>query len=399
MRGRQQLGREVLVPIRDYEPAIQMGMHVDAQAGIGPASGTRTELEEAPVQLHRVVVLHRAPVLEAADAVEVRRRRAPSGHRMSRGQGEAGVVAGEKSIEDALRVRQRAGLGKAQLDHEAILEGAEEPLDAAFSLRRPGGDPANAEFVQGAADLGGLGPASELFAQGQGGAWIAVKDAVAIRVGGGGEAIPADQLAEQEEVAVGLFLEAEDAAEYVSGSIVDGGVKYEAGATVLEPGMVTAVHLDEEAGLRHALAAAAMAGRATGAGTADARRAEEALHRPPGEAQALVFGEQLGEMMIIHASVAGAGEREDLGPHRFREAPGRGPAPVAMGQRRDSLRAYCSQEPADVPERQAHERRGGLSGEGPGLEAGKDMGALLLLFGQGNRLPVHSPRVTNSLTR
>ena len=238
-----------------------------------------------------------------------------------------------------------------------------------------------------------------MLAQSQWDTGITVKDAVAIRIGGGGEAVAADQVAEEEEVAVGLFLEAKDAAEDRAGRIVDGGVEDEPGAAGFEPRVVTAVHLDEEAGLRHALAAVAMAGRAAGAGTADAGGAEEALHRPTGEAQALAFGEQLSEVMIIHAGVAGAGEREDVGPHRVGEASRRGAAPVAMGQRRDPLRAYVSQEPADVPERQAQELRCGLRREGPGLEAGQDMGALLLLLGQGNRLPEHSPRVTNSLTR
>jgi len=264
---------------------------------------------------------------------------------------------------------------------------------------RAGRDPANAKFVQRAADLSGLGSALQLLAQSQRDTRITVKDAVAIRVRGGGQAVAADQVAEQEEVAVGLFLEAKDPAEHLAGRIVNRGVEDETGAAVFEPGVVTAVHLDEEPGLRHALAAAAMAGRAAGAGTPDAGGAEEALHRPPGEPQALAFGEQLSEVMIIHAGVASAGEREDLGPHRFGETARRGPAPVAMGQCRDPLRAHVSQEPADMPERQFHELRGGLSREGPGLEAGQDMGALLLLLGQGNRLPEHSPRVTNSLTR
>ncbi len=34
----------------------------------------------------------------------------------------------------------------------------------------------------------------------------------------------------------------------------------------------------------------------------------------------------------------------------------------------------------------------------PGLNAGEDVRALLLLRGQGDRLPVHSPRVTESLS-
>jgi hypothetical protein len=114
--------------------------------------------------------------------------------------------------------------------------------------------------------------------------------------------------------------------------------------------VVAAIHLDEEAGLRHALAATAMAGRPAGAWAADPGGAEEPLHRPRRQAEALAFGEQLGEVMVIHAGVAGACQREDSSPDRLCDAAGRGPAAVAMGEGRKTLLAQAGQEPTEVPE-------------------------------------------------
>jgi hypothetical protein len=43
---------------------------------------------------------------------------------------------------------------EAELDDEAVLQGAPEPFDAAFGLRRAGRDVADAEVVKDAAELG-----------------------------------------------------------------------------------------------------------------------------------------------------------------------------------------------------------------------------------------------------
>ncbi len=170
----------------------------------------------------------------------------------------------------------------------------------------------------------------------------------------------------------------------------------EAWAAGLEPGVVAAVHLDEEAGLGHALAAAAMPRGAAGAGTTDPGLAEEQPDQRPREVQAFPLREQLGEMMVIDPGIRGARQGKDLGSDGLREAPRGGAAPVAMSQRGEAMLADLGQEPADVPDRQGQELSRHPSGEGSGLDPGQDMGALLLLLGQGNRLPGHTARVTDS---
>ena len=185
-----------------------------------------------------------------------------------------------------------------------------------------------------------------------------MKDAMAIGVGGGRQAIAADELAEHEEIAVGIFLGAKDTGEDFAHRIVDGGVEDEAGAAVLKPGMVATVHLDEKASLRHALPAAAMAGWAASAGALDAGGAEQPLHGRSGEMQFLPLGEELGELTIVHADIAATGEGDEPDPDGLSgSAQGRTPA-VAMGERGEAMLAGLRHEALDVTDREAHEPRG-----------------------------------------
>jgi len=215
LSSREGLGSEALAPVIHSERAIEVGVDFDAGSGVAASARPGPELEEAPIELHGVIVLDGALVLEGADAVEVSpgRSRAPGGLGVRGGLRESGIVAREKPVEHALGLRERARLGEPELDDKAILEGAKEPLDPSLRLRGMRTDPADAEFLEGAPDLGGLGPALELLGQGERGAGIAVKDPVAVGVRRAGEAIAPDELAEEQEVAVGILLRAEDAAE------------------------------------------------------------------------------------------------------------------------------------------------------------------------------------------
>lgn len=320
----ERLGSEALAAVVHGERAIQMCVDVDAGSGIAAATWPGPELEEAAAELHGVIVLDDASVLEGADAVEIPqdRGRPPGGLGVSRGVSEAGIVAWEKPVEQALGLGERARLGEAELDDQAVLEGAKEPLDASLGLGGVSTDPADAEFLEGASYLGGRGPALELFGQSERGAGIAVKDPVEVGVGRSGETIAADELAEEQEVAVGIFLRAKDAAEDLARGVVDGGVEHETRPAIFEPGVVAAVHLDKESGLGHAFTAAAMAWGTAGAGAADPGGAEEPLHSPTRYTQALALPEQLGEVVVVRTRIGGAGQGEDAVPDGLCEAPG-----------------------------------------------------------------------------
>lgn len=363
MTGRELLGAKTLATVVDGQRAIEVGVDVHPRSSVAAPTGTGLELEEAAVELHGVIVLDGALVLEATDAVEIGASgsRPPGGLGVRGSLSETGIVAWEKAVEHALGLGERAGLGEAELADEAVLEGAKEPLDPPLGLRGACADPADAEFLEGAPDLGRRGSALELLGEGQWGAGIAVEDPVAVGVRRTGEAIAADELAEEQEVAVGILFQAEDAAEDPARRVVDGRVEHETWPAIFEPGVVAAIHLDEEAGLGHACPTATMAGGTAGAGAADALGAQQPLHGRTGEPEARALLEQFGEMVIVHAGIGGARQGKNSGPDGFREAPRRGTAAVPMGQASEALLAQAGQQPTEVAKREA-QQHGGLRG-------------------------------------
>lgn len=124
-------GGEGLAAIGDRDGPIQMRVDVDARAGEAAPTRPGTELDEAAVQLHRVIVLDGAAVFEAARALEGGPSGCgtPGGGRLRGRLGEAGIAGGEQAVEDALGLRERARVCEPQFDDEAILEGAEEALN------------------------------------------------------------------------------------------------------------------------------------------------------------------------------------------------------------------------------------------------------------------------------
>lgn len=323
-------------------------MDVDAGADIAAAGRAGLELQQAAIERDGVVVADRPLILEAADALQVDRGGLPRGIRMRRRLSEARIVAWEEAIDHALGVGEGAGLREPQFGDEAILEGAEEAFDAALALWGRGRDPADAQLVEGAADLGGGNGARQFVGQGLRGAGIAMKQAMAIGVGGSGDTIALDEAAEEQEVAVGILLEAKDRGEDLPGGVIDGGEEDEPGTAVFQPEMVAPVHLDEEAGLGHALAATPMAGRATRARTAEAGGAQQTLDRFAGHAHALAFRQQVGELVIVHAGVGGTGQRQDPSPDGLRRSARRRPAAVAVGQGSRAMRSKAASEPPDL---------------------------------------------------
>jgi hypothetical protein len=178
---------------------------------------------------------------------------------------------------------------------------------------------------------------------------------VAVGVGGDGDAIAADEAAKQEEVAVGVFDGAKDGREDVAGGIVDRGMEDEARAAVFEPGMMTPIHLDEQTGLRHALPPAAVARWSPFPGTTEAGGAQQALHGLAGDVDALALGQELGEVLIVHAGIGRAGQGENPRPDRLGDAPRGASTAVPV---RDGGRAVLpppGEQSAQMAQREAEE--------------------------------------------
>src|SRR5262249_23252048 len=112
----QAVDGELLASVGNPQRAVQIRVGGDAGAGATPAGWAGAELQQAAVEGEGIVVPDGALILEAADAFElVRGRRRAPGRLGLRGRvGEARIIAREKSVEHALRLRERAGLSEAE---------------------------------------------------------------------------------------------------------------------------------------------------------------------------------------------------------------------------------------------------------------------------------------------
>src|SRR2546425_4799550 len=146
------------------ERAVQMMAQLDALTGPAPVLRARRQLQRGPFEAHGVVGSNDARVLEAAHRLgaPARGQRAPGRAWLSRRDLKAGVVPRQIAQEEAVGGRDRGDARKAQLGGEAVLQCAEEPLDAALGLRRVGEDHLDPQLSEGASELRRLALAGEL---------------------------------------------------------------------------------------------------------------------------------------------------------------------------------------------------------------------------------------------
>lgn len=111
------------------------------------------------------------------------------------------------------------------------------------------------------------------------------------------------------------------------------------------------------------------------------------------------LSQQLGEVVVVHPGIGGAGQRQNPRPDWLGHTPARAPTAVAVGHGRRTMVPPPGEQPTEMAQREAQEP-GRLPGaQGAVMDARQDMQPLVLLLGQRDRLPVHPPRVTDSLTR
>jgi hypothetical protein len=360
---------------------------VDFDASSSQAAAVGDDLEEMRPESQRMVVGDGAEVLEAKDGIGIEPRGpgAVDRLRMRGGSGEAGIVAGDEATEERVGLGWGVDAGHAELGDEAILQGAEEALDASLGLGTAGGDPADAQLVKDAADLRGRGLAAELFFDRPGLARGAFEDPVPIGVAGQREAWAEGNLAEDLEIGGGGLDRIEVGAEDFAGGVIDRGVQDELRAAVFQPGVMAAIELDEHAFLSHALAAGAMAGRTTGAGAAHAGRGEEPMDGGTGEVEVRLVGEQVGEVLMIEAGVSRAGEAQDAGADPGRCPARRGPTAIAVDQGGRAARLIGAAEAPDLTRGQAQEAYRLCHRGGAALQGVEDHEALVFFGGQGDR--------------
>jgi len=346
----------------DREPSIEVAAHDDARLRVAGPVGIGQELQVLGAERHGIIIGPRALVGEAADVVEIELgRQGPIGRPgLGGGVRKAGIIAREEGLQDGVGLVERAGPGEAEFTDEPILEGPPEPLDAALRLGGMGGDPVDAQLMQGAADLGQrAGVAAELLVEREGpGAGVIGDDAMPIAVQRDGDAVGADQLTQHHEVARGLFLRPKGRRGHLVGGIVDGAMEHEARPASFEPGVVAAVPLEEQAGLRHALAPTTEAAPAARPRAGDAGRPEPAVDRGPRYGQAVGLSEMLGEVLVVEPGVAGFSQAHDFPVEGVGEAIVWGPATIAVGQRGSAAVAEPGQEASAVSQREPQDLRG-----------------------------------------
>ena len=122
--------------------------------------------------------------------------------------------------------------------------------------------------------------------------------------------------------------------------------------------MGAAVHLYKHPLLGHALAAEPVLLRAATAGAAQASLHQDAAHRGPAQVDSLPFPQQFGEVAVIGARVAVAGQFYHGGRRGFGHGVVGPPSPVAVGQRRGtpSFAVGC-QQPFGVTLTDSHDLR------------------------------------------
>lgn len=326
---------EALAMVIHGDRAVETQVDVDAGLCIAAAAGARQQMQQAGSDLDRVVIGDRPRLFEAADRLEDLRawRRSPRGRGIGRRAGETSIVAREKAGQPPLSVGERLRMGEAEFGDEPVLKGAKEALDTAFGLRGLGGDPADAELLERTADLRGIVVTAELLWERHRPGARKCEDTMAIRVHGARDAVAAEQLPEEQQIALGILGEPKEGGDDSARGVVDGGEDDEPRAAGFQPRMVAAVELDEESGLGHSLAPAAMTGRAASAGTPETCTAEQSLKRTSGNRQALARPEHFRQVVIVEPSVGGAGELQHAPMEALGQLTRRGPAAIAMGQR------------------------------------------------------------------
>jgi hypothetical protein len=324
------------VAVKERDPAVESLIEMDFGSGEAEALSLLGDLEALALPLHDVVVADHALVNEAADAVEVFRWGAPSGLQVARTAGKAAVVVCHENTQPGIGGVQIVSLSQAEFAGEAVLEHAPEAFDAAFGLRRAGGDEGDAELIESAAELGGLTFSGELFFH-RPEVVVADEDAAMIAVEGEWDTAGTQELTEQREIAGGGFGGEELGGEDFSGGIVLQAESGEPGAAALEPIVGGAIELDQFAFAGGSQTALTMRGSATLSGRADAGLTQETAKSFAAEGKTLDLAKFFAEVMIIEAGIGGTGQANDGLAYPGRQAAGAGPSPVGVRQSRLSL--------------------------------------------------------------
>ena len=155
---------------------------------------------------------------------------------------------------------------------------------------------------------------------------------MAVAIKGQGDSPLPDQPFQEHQVAAGVLAGAECRLGHGAGGVVHGDEQRQLRSQVLQPGMVAAVDLHQHALLGHAPAPEAVLLGAAAARTADACLDQNSAQRGTAQIDALAFPQQLGEMSMVGARIAVAGQLHHGSRSGFGDGIVGPAAPVPVGQ-------------------------------------------------------------------
>ena len=260
---------------------------------------------------------------------------------------ETGVEPGQKLLEDLLGLVDGAGAGQAQLGDQPVLEGFQHPLHPSLGLRREGEYLLDAHLPHHPGELGSFNRHRLLTG-------VVLESRVAVAVEGQGDSPLPDQALQEHQVAAGVLAGAEDGLSHGAGGVVHGDEQRQLRSPVLQPGMVAAVDLHQHPLLGHAPAPEPVLLGAAAARTADACLDQNAAHRGTAQVDALAFPQQFGEMSMVGARVAVAGQLHHGSRGRLRDGVVGPTPPVPVGQCGRTVLAVSREEPLGMTFTHSH---------------------------------------------
>ncbi|HET9327462.1 MAG TPA: hypothetical protein VFQ05_11875, partial [Candidatus Eisenbacteria bacterium] len=235
---------------------------------------------------------------------------------------------------------------KPQLGGQAVLKRAPHAFDAAFRLRAGGGDEPHAEVLEHGAELSRRLPTRQLFLERPMGV-VADQGCAAITVELERDPVGGDQLVEDGDEAVQVFVRAEVQGQDLSGRIVHGPDQVPVSG-VVEPVERATVDQDQRPASRGAFAAPVMAGRAAAPLGSELEPLALAAHaggadRPP------LFTHQLGQVMVVDFHRSGQQLVDPLS-RRLGQPAGRRSSTVAMNQPSCPMGPKPRPQPLELPD-------------------------------------------------
>ena len=181
------------------------------------------------------------------------------------------------------------------------------------------------------------------------------EDPVPVGVQGEGNAAALQEALDQQEVAVGVLLLAEEGVDHRAGGIVHCDQQRERWNPVPQPRVMTAVHLDQHSLPGHSLAAYPVLWLAPAPRTAQPGVDQDAPQGGPADVDAVAVAQQLAEMGVVGPCVPGASQVNHSGCNRLGSCVGRLAAPETVSNGGSAFLLVSRKDTPGVSRADTHE--------------------------------------------